>query len=94
MLSHELRNPLAPIRNSLFVLERSPAGGDKARQAQAVIARQVGHLSRLVDDLLDITRISRGKITLSRSRWSCASSCAGRWKITARSSSATTSRSS
>jgi len=64
MLSHELRNPLAPIRNSLFVLERSPAGGDKARQAQAVIARQVGHLSRLVDDLLDITRISRGKITL------------------------------
>ena len=64
MLSHELRNPLAPIRNSLFVLDRSPPGGDKARHAQAVIARQVNHLARLVDDLLDITRISRGKIEL------------------------------
>ncbi|HEY3352101.1 MAG TPA: ATP-binding protein, partial [Polyangia bacterium] len=68
MLSHELRNPLTPIRNSLFVLERAPAGGDQARRAQAVIDRQVDQLARLVDDLLDITRISRGKIRLQPER--------------------------
>jgi PAS domain S-box-containing protein len=66
MLSHELRNPLAPIRNSLFVLERAPAGGEQARAAQAVIDRQVTHLTRLVDDLLDVTRITQGKVQLRR----------------------------
>jgi two-component system CheB/CheR fusion protein len=66
MLSHELRNPLAPIRNSLFILDRSAPGGEQARLAQSVIDRQVGHLTRLVDDLLDVTRISRGKIDLRR----------------------------
>ncbi|MBI5545393.1 MAG: PocR ligand-binding domain-containing protein [Deltaproteobacteria bacterium] len=66
MLSHELRNPLAPIRNSLHLLERAAPGGDQARRAQAVIDRQVGHLSRLVDDLLDVTRIERNKIRLER----------------------------
>jgi len=68
MLSHELRNPLAPIRNSLHVLERAAAGGEQARRAQSVINRQVGHMARLVDDLLDVTRISRGKIQLQRER--------------------------
>jgi PAS domain S-box-containing protein len=68
MLSHELRNPLAPIRNSLHVLERAAPGGDQARRAQTVIDRQVVHLTRLVDDLLDVTRISRGKIQLRRER--------------------------
>jgi PAS domain S-box-containing protein len=68
MLSHELRNPLAPISNSLFILERVPAGGDPAKRAQAIIGRQVTHLTRLVDDLLDITRISRGKIQIQRER--------------------------
>ncbi len=66
MLSHELRNPLMPIRNSLYILERAAPGGEQSRRAQAVIDRQVGHLSRLIDDLLDVTRISRGKIQL---RW-------------------------
>ena len=66
MLSHELRNPLAPIRNSLYILDRAAPGGEQARRAQAVIDRQVGHLTRLVDDLLDVTRISRGKIQLQR----------------------------
>lgn len=66
MLGHELRNPLAPIRNSLAILERAPPGGELCRQAQSVIDRQVRHLTRLVDDLLDITRIARGKITLQR----------------------------
>ncbi len=68
VLSHELRNPLAPIANSLRVLERAPPGGEQALRAQAVIGRQVGQLSRLVDDLLDVTRISRNKIQLHRER--------------------------
>lgn len=68
VLSHELRNPLAPIRNSLFVLERAAPGGEQARRAQAVIDRQVGQLVRLVDDLLDVTRITRNKIHLQRER--------------------------
>ena len=68
MLSHELRNPLAPIRNSLFVLERAAPGSEQASRANAVIKRQVEHLAGLVDDLLDITRISRGKIRLERRR--------------------------
>ncbi len=69
VLSHELRNPLAPIRNALYLLDRAPAGGEQASGAKAVIARQVDHLARLVDDLLDVTRISRGKIQLQRSRF-------------------------
>jgi two-component system, chemotaxis family, CheB/CheR fusion protein len=64
VLSHELRNPLTPIRNSLYILERVTPGGDQARRAQEVIGRQSGQLARLVDDLLDVTRISRNKIQL------------------------------
>jgi two-component system, chemotaxis family, CheB/CheR fusion protein len=66
VLSHELRNPLAPIRNSLHLLDQSPPGSDGSRRAQQIIARQVGHLTRLVDDLLDATRISHGKLQLHR----------------------------
>jgi two-component system CheB/CheR fusion protein len=66
MLSHELRNPLAPIKNSLYVLDRAVANGEQAKRAQAVINRQVGQLSRLIDDLLDTTRISSGKVQLKR----------------------------
>jgi PAS domain S-box-containing protein len=68
MLSHELRNPLAPIRNCLYILERAAPGGEQSRRARTVIDRQVHHLTRLVDDLLDVTRISRGKIALHRQR--------------------------
>jgi signal transduction histidine kinase len=68
MLSHELRNPLAPIRNSVYILERAAPGGEQARRARTVIDRQVHHLTRLIDDLLDVTRISRGKISLHRER--------------------------
>jgi PAS domain S-box-containing protein len=64
VLSHELRNPLAPIRNSLHILEHVPPGGDQARRAQIIIDRQVDQLVRLVDDLLDLTRVSRNKIRL------------------------------
>ena len=66
MLSHELRNPLAPIRTSLHVLDRAVPGGPQARRAREVVDRQVAHLTRLVDDLLDVTRVSRGKVELRR----------------------------
>ncbi len=64
MLSHELRNPLAPIRNALFVLDHAQPEGQQARRAKDIVTRQVTHLTRLVDDLLDVTRIARGKIEL------------------------------
>ena len=66
MLSHELRNPLAPIRNALYILDHAEPTGQQARRAKEVANRQVAHLSRLVDDLLDVTRIARGKIELRR----------------------------
>ncbi|MHB8879830.1 MAG: PAS domain S-box protein [Myxococcaceae bacterium] len=68
VLSHELRNPLTPIRNSLYILERAAPGAEQARRAHAVIDRQLGHLVRLVDDLLDVTRITRAKARLQRTR--------------------------
>jgi two-component system CheB/CheR fusion protein len=64
VLSHELRNPLMPIRNCLRVLERAREGSEQASRARVVIDRQVGYLSRLLDDLLDVTRLTRGKIQL------------------------------
>ena len=64
ILSHELRNPLAPVRNSLYVLGRAAPGSEQARRAERVIERQIVHMTRLIDDLLDVTRISRGKIHL------------------------------
>jgi PAS domain S-box-containing protein len=66
MLSHELRNPLAPIRNSLYILDHAEPTGHRARRAKEVAGRQVAHLTRLVDDLLDVTRIVRGKVELRR----------------------------
>jgi two-component system CheB/CheR fusion protein len=66
MLSHELRNPLAPIRNSLYILDRASPGGEQAKRAHAVIDRQVGYMTRLIDDLLDVTRIARGKLAMQR----------------------------
>ena len=68
MLSHELRNPLAPIRNSIYILKRADPHGPQAERAKVVIERQVEHITSLVDDLLDVTRVTRGKIELQRSR--------------------------
>jgi signal transduction histidine kinase/CheY-like chemotaxis protein len=68
ILSHELRNPLAPIRNALHLLDRVPGDSGEASRAKAVVKRQTDQLTRLVDDLLDVTRISKGKIQLHRSR--------------------------
>ena len=66
VLAHELRNPMAPISNSLALLKRAPPGSEHAVRAQAMIERQARHLTRLIDDLLDVTRISQGKIRLQR----------------------------
>jgi len=68
MLSHELRNPLAPMRNSAYILGRASPDSLAAARAREVIERQVSHLAHLVDDLLDVTRIARGKIELRRAR--------------------------
>ncbi|HET9598550.1 MAG TPA: ATP-binding protein [Anaeromyxobacteraceae bacterium] len=68
MLSHELRNPLGPISNALYLLEHGDPLAEPARRARQVIARQVSHLTGLVDDLLEVTRISNGKIQLHRTR--------------------------
>jgi PAS domain S-box-containing protein len=66
-LAHELRNPLAPIRNAVQLLKRSPAIESSARAAaQDVMDRQVSHMVRLIDDLLDVSRITRGKLELRR----------------------------
>jgi signal transduction histidine kinase/CheY-like chemotaxis protein len=64
MLAHELRNPLAPIRNAVQVLRLRGPLEPALQSARDMIDRQVGHMVRLVDDLLDVSRISRGKITL------------------------------
>lgn len=68
MLSHELRNPLAPIRNSIYILCRADPNSGHALRAKQVIERQIQHVTRLVDDLLDVTRIVRGKIELRLER--------------------------
>jgi signal transduction histidine kinase len=64
MLGHELRNPLAPIGMAVDILHKVGAADEALVLAREVIARQLGHLTRLVDDLLDVSRITRGKITL------------------------------
>jgi PAS domain S-box-containing protein len=66
MLAHELRNPLAPIRNALHLLRVSGGAGPVAAEAREVMERQLTQLIRLVDDLLEVSRISRGKIELRR----------------------------
>jgi PAS domain S-box-containing protein len=66
VLSHELRNPLTPIKNSLYILERAAPGGEQARWAQEIIKRQLEQLTRLVGDLLDTTRIARNMVELRR----------------------------
>ena len=66
VLSHELRNPLAPIRTSIAILERVEPRSEQATRAREVISRQVDHLTQLVDDLLDVTRIARGKVQVRR----------------------------
>jgi len=67
-LAHELRNPLAPIANALEVLKQAGDDPGLQRQAREAIERQLSHLVRLVDDLLDVSRITRDKLELRKSR--------------------------
>ena len=65
-LAHELRNPLAPIRSAVAVQQQRSAGDPELQWSQAIIERQVGHMARLLDDLLDASRIASGKLDLRR----------------------------
>ncbi len=71
-LAHELRNPLAPIRNAIYVLQKTngddPAAQEQARPLLIMMQRQVEHLVRLIDDLLEVSRITSGKIELKKER--------------------------
>jgi len=67
-LAHELRNPLAPIRTAAELLGSTRAGPSDLEWARRVIQRQVGHMGSLLDDLLDVARITRGKLDLRRQR--------------------------
>jgi CheY-like chemotaxis protein/anti-sigma regulatory factor (Ser/Thr protein kinase) len=64
MLAHELRNPLAPIRNAVHILSAAEALPPKLAWARDVIGRQADHMARLIDDLLDVSRIVQGKVTV------------------------------
>ena len=66
MLAHELRNPLAPIRNGIDVLRLLPPNGDQAKQILDMMEEQAHNLVRLIDDLLDVSRCGRGKLELKR----------------------------
>jgi PAS domain S-box-containing protein len=66
VLAHELRNPLAPVRNAVEILKRLGPPDPKLQRARDIIARQVGHMARLIDDLLDVSRITRGQLDLQR----------------------------
>ncbi|HEX3450756.1 MAG TPA: PAS domain S-box protein, partial [Isosphaeraceae bacterium] len=68
LLAHELRNPLAPLRNGLEVMRLATGDPSAVAQAREMMVRQVGHMVRLIDDLLDISRINRGKMELRCSR--------------------------
>jgi signal transduction histidine kinase/ActR/RegA family two-component response regulator len=67
-LAHELRNPLAPVRNSLHILRLAGSDDATVARVRAVMERQVDHLVRLVDDLMEVSRITRGKIELRHER--------------------------
>jgi signal transduction histidine kinase/integral membrane sensor domain MASE1 len=66
MLGHELRNPLGAISTAVSALERTDAQAEQARHLRAIIARQAAHLARLVNDLLDVARVTSGKVLLHR----------------------------
>jgi PAS domain S-box-containing protein len=66
MLAHELRNPLAPISAAAQVLRLAPNNPDKVRQYSEVISRQVNHMTTLVNDLLDVSRVTRGMVQLEQ----------------------------
>jgi PAS domain S-box-containing protein len=66
LLAHELRNPLAPIRNALYIMGQPEASAANAARAREIAERQVQHMSRLLDDLIDVARVSRGNMELRK----------------------------
>ncbi|WP_367872242.1 ATP-binding protein [Luteolibacter sp. Populi] len=66
MLAHELRNPLGPMRNAAEILRTVAADSAAREHAQRILSRQIGNMSRMIDDLLDVSRITEGKIELRR----------------------------
>ena len=72
-LAHELRNPLAPIRNGLRIMRLAKDDPDKTEQIRSMMERQVGQMVHLIDDLLDLSRINQGKINLRKERIELAS---------------------
>jgi two-component system CheB/CheR fusion protein len=72
VLAHELRNPMAAISNSLYALANAAGNAEQRDRAQDIIRRQTRFLGRLVDDLLDVTRISSGKVRLQKERFDLA----------------------
>ncbi|MFN5881679.1 MAG: ATP-binding protein [Burkholderiales bacterium] len=68
ILAHELRNPMAPLRNAITLLQGRTQDDPTSQRMLTLADRQLGHLSRLVDDLLDVARISRGRLELRRER--------------------------
>ncbi|MBV8202242.1 MAG: PAS domain-containing protein, partial [Acidobacteria bacterium] len=66
LLAHELRNPLAPLANALTVLETEGAGEEALAKSKEMMGRQVQHMSQMIDDLLDVSRITQGKIRLRK----------------------------
>jgi signal transduction histidine kinase/ActR/RegA family two-component response regulator len=66
MLAHELRNPLAPVRNALHILRLKASPDPELHWAREVIERQTQHMARMVDDLFDVSRIARGKVKLDK----------------------------
>jgi PAS domain S-box-containing protein len=68
MLAHEMRGPLAPLSNMLEIVKRADGNGDLLQQARSTMERQLGQLVRLVDDLIDVSRITRNKIELRKER--------------------------
>jgi signal transduction histidine kinase len=87
MLSHELRNPLAALTSAARLLELVPPASEQAAKARGVIERQTRHMSRLVGDLLDISRVAMGKLVLQRERFDAAeaiSSVVHAWRTSGR----------
>jgi signal transduction histidine kinase/ActR/RegA family two-component response regulator len=66
MLAHELRNPLAPISAAAQLLNRGPLDPERVARTSTIISRQVGHMTGLIDDLLDVSRVTRGLVVLAR----------------------------
>jgi len=73
MLAHELRNPLAPIRNAVHIMQGGEVSQPTMNWARDVIGRQADHMARLIDDLLDVSRIVQGKVVVKPERLSLAS---------------------